>query len=301
MAENLEPSIALVPPFLYGTAEKADPSLILSALRSGYRGLDSACQPDFYHEQAVGQAIASALSPVYRGGLGLHRGDLFVQTKFTTPAGHNPGRLAPYLEGDSPEGKVQKSLDMSLSKLGVDYVDSLLLHGPMPTLDETLQVWAGMESVFGSKVRSLGVSNVSLEQLEAIYNGATIKPSTVQNRFWHHNHFDSAVRSFCAEKKLTYQAFWVLTGNPQLLDCNLVGWFAEKLGASREDALFNLVLSLGQEGSRVSVLNGTTDPARMLRSLEVMERVGVVPEIVRQGFADELDSVANGLMQTSTT
>ncbi|EEU36147.1 uncharacterized protein NECHADRAFT_105652 [Fusarium vanettenii 77-13-4] len=286
--EHFQPPQALVPPFLYGTAEKTDPTLILSALRVGYRALDCACQPQFYHEQAVGQAIASALSPVSQGGLGLRRSDLFIQTKFTTPSGHKPG-LSPYLETDSPETKVKKSLKMSLTKLGVGYVDSLLLHGPMPTLEETLQIWAGMESVFGSKVRNLGLSNVSLEQLRVIHSHATIKPSMVQNRFWHHNHFDSAVRSFCVDHKMTYQAFWVLTGNPQLLDCNIVGWFAEKVGVSREDALFNLVLSLGRDGSRISVLNGTTNPARMVRSLEAMER----------GFVNELDSLAEPLMKKS--
>ncbi|RMJ15430.1 hypothetical protein CDV36_004892 [Fusarium kuroshium] len=291
-------SLTLVPPLVYGTAEKTDQSLILSALKFGYRALDCACQPHFYHERVVGQAIASALSPASQEGLGLHRKDLFIQTKFTTPAGHKPG-LAPYIKEDTPEVKVRKSLDMSLTKLGVNYVDCLLLHGPMPTFKETLEIWTAMEIVSDSKVRKLGISNVSLEQLEGIYNAATVKPSIVQNRFWHYNNFDSAVRSFCVENNIHYQAFWVLTGNPQLLDSNFVGWFAEKLGAAREDALFNLVLSLGQDGAQVSVLNGTTNPARMARSLEVLRRVGDVPEIVRQGFVDELDSLAK-LMDTNT-
>ncbi|RSL74655.1 hypothetical protein CEP53_000099 [Fusarium sp. AF-6] len=294
---DFQSSLTLVPPLVYGTAEKTDQSLILSALKSGYRALDCACQPHLYHERVVGQAIASALSPASQEGLGLHRKDLFIQTKFTTPAGHKPG-LAPYIKEDRPEVKVRKSLDMSLTRLGVNYVDCLLLHGPMPTLEETLEIWSGMESVC-DRVLSLGLSNVSLEQLEAVYTHATIKPAIVQNRFWHHNHFDSAVRSFCIERNIVYQAFWVLTGNPQLLDSNFVGWFADKVGATREDALFNLVLSLGQDGAQVSVLNGTTNPARMARSLEVLRRVGDVPEIVRQGFVDELDSLAK-LMDTDT-
>ncbi|KAH7239783.1 NADP-dependent oxidoreductase domain-containing protein [Fusarium solani] len=270
---DLQAPLILVPSFVYGTAEKTDPLLILSALRVGYRALDCACQAHFYDERAVGQAIASALSPVSQEGLGLHRNDLFIQTKFTTPASHKPG-LAPYLEDDMPEVKVRKSLDMSLTSLGIDYVDCLLLHGPMPTFEETIEIWAAMESVFGDKVHRLGVSNVSLEQLEGIYNVATVKPSIVQNRFWPYNHFDSGVRSFCAKNNIIYQAFWS----------------AEKMGASREDALFSLVLSLGQDGPQVSVLNGTTNPERMFRSLEV----------VRRGFVDELDSLAKHLMNTNT-
>ncbi|KAJ3459228.1 hypothetical protein MRS44_015301 [Fusarium solani] len=296
---DLQAPLILVPSFVYGTAEKTDPLLILSALRVGYRALDCACQAHFYDERAVGQAIASALSPVSQEGLGLHRNDLFIQTKFTTPASHKPG-LAPYLEDDMPEVKVRKSLDMSLTSLGIDYVDCLLLHGPMPTFEETIEIWAAMESVFGDKVHRLGVSNVSLEQLEGIYNVATVKPSIVQNRFWPYNHFDSGARSFCAKNNIIYQAFWVLTGNPKLLDSNFVGWSAEKMGASREDALFSLVLSLGQDGPQVSVLNGTTNPERMFRSLEVTQRIGEVPEVVRRGFVDELDSLAKHLMNTNT-
>lgn len=244
------------------------------------------------------KAVATALLPASQGGLGLRRGQLFIQTKFTTPAGHQLG-MAPYLVGDAPDIKVKKSLAMSMRKLQVDYIDSLLLHGPMPTMEETFAIWAAMESVLGSKVRQLGISNVCLEQLGAVYDRATIKPSIVQNRFWRCNHFDSEVRSFCAEKKINYQAFWVLTGNPQLLDCSLVGWFAEKIGASREDGLFNLVLSLGQDGSQVSVLNGTTNPARMRRSLEIMEKVGVVPDVLRQGFKDQLYELANAVRQST--
>lgn len=298
MIEKSQPSQAPAPAFLYGTAEKTDESLILAALSAGYRAVDSACQPGLYDEQAVGNAVATALSPTSQGGLGLRREQLFIQTKFTTPAGHQPG-LAPYLKEDPPEVKVRKTLEMSMAKLQVEYLDSFLLHGPMPTLEETLDIWTAMESVCGSKVHQLGISNVSLEQLEAIYDHAAIKPSAVQNRFWRSNRFDSAVRSFCAEKKINYQAFWVLTANPQLLDCSLVGWFAEKIGASREDGLFNLVLSLGQDGSPVSVLNGTTNPARMRLSLEIMERVGEIPDVLRQGFKDLLDELANAVTQST--
>ncbi|KAI5457333.1 NADP-dependent oxidoreductase domain-containing protein [Mariannaea sp. PMI_226] len=287
---SLTPGGSAIPPLLYGTAEKTDPLLIFSALKTGYRGLDCACQPHFYYEDVVGQAIALALSPVSSGGLGLRRSDMFIQTKFTTPAGHtHRPDLAPYAHEDPPAAKVRKSLKMSLAKLGVDYVDALLLHGPMPTLVQTLDIWLAMESCIGDRVRNIGVSNFSLEQLMHIYRHATIKPAIVQNRFWPQNHFDSDVRAFCADNRMVYQAFWILTGNPQLLDTNIVGWLADKTGTSREDALYTLVLSLGKDGSGISVLNGTKNLQRMQGSLEAIHKVGVVPDMVKRGFLEQLN------------
>ena len=69
-----------VPRLLYGTAWKEDQTRRLTelALRTGFRGVDTANQRRHYHEAAVGQAVAAAVT----GGW-VARDDLFVQTKFT--------------------------------------------------------------------------------------------------------------------------------------------------------------------------------------------------------------------------
>ena len=76
-----------IPRCSYGTAQKSDSDLILAALSCGYRGLDTACQPKYYSEEIVGQALDKAFTAVEKGGLGLDRSDIFLQTKFTTSAG----------------------------------------------------------------------------------------------------------------------------------------------------------------------------------------------------------------------
>jgi len=76
------------PTILYGTAWKRERTyeLVLAALRAGFRGIDTACQPKHYDEAAVGAALETS---------GLRRADLYVQTKYTPLAGQDPDRL-PY-------------------------------------------------------------------------------------------------------------------------------------------------------------------------------------------------------------
>src|SRR5437870_1725788 len=75
-----------VPRFLYGTAWKEDrtQALVELAVKSGFRGIDTANQRRHYHEAAVGQAIAK----VIQSGL-VSRSDLFLQSKFTFQRGQD--------------------------------------------------------------------------------------------------------------------------------------------------------------------------------------------------------------------
>lgn len=276
-----------LPPLIYGTAEITGPATVLAALKAGYRALDCACQPQYYHEHVVGAAITEALRPISQGGLGLERTDLYIQTKFTTLAGHTSDK-APYTSDDPTRLRVEKSLNMSLSKLGLDRVDALLLHGPLPTMAETLETWKAMESFVGDAVGELGVCNVTLEQLQTVWGDATIRPSIVQNRFWSRNDYDKDVRVFCSDHDIVYQAFWVLKANPHLLDSSLVGWLADRSGQTRQDVLYTLVLGLGRDASGVCVLNGTTREERMKSSLATISHLGLAPKMVREAFLAEL-------------
>ena len=73
-----------IPDFLYGTAWKEDRTTALTelALRTGFRGIDTANQRRHYFETGVGQGLAAA----YRAGV-VTRADLFLQTKFTSQPG----------------------------------------------------------------------------------------------------------------------------------------------------------------------------------------------------------------------
>src|SRR5271156_2995209 len=117
--------LSTFPHFLYGTAWKEDrtPNLTELALRTGFRGIDTANQRRHYFEAGVGQALAG----VYRAGV-VTRADLFLQTKFT----YRPGQdhRLPYDPTAKLAGQVAQSMASSLEHLGTDYVDSYVLHGP---------------------------------------------------------------------------------------------------------------------------------------------------------------------------
>src|SRR6188474_1194189 len=113
-----------VPSWLYGTAWKEDAteSLAFGALSAGFRGLDTANQRKHYHEAGVGRGIARALAA------GIRRDELFVQTKFTHLAGQD--HRLPYDAVAPIADQVAQSFASSLVHLGLDRIDSLVLHGP---------------------------------------------------------------------------------------------------------------------------------------------------------------------------
>src|ERR1700732_393239 len=110
---------SVIPDSLYGTAWKEDrtPALTELAIRSGFRGIDTANQRRHYFEAGVGQGLAAA----YRAGL-VTRADLFLQTKFTYQAGQD-NRL-PYDPAESLPIQVSQSIAGSLHHLATDHVDS---------------------------------------------------------------------------------------------------------------------------------------------------------------------------------
>ena len=97
-----------IPPMLYGTAWKKERTadLVALALESGFRGIDTACQPKHYEEALVGEWCARFYS---QGG---KREALFLQTKFTPLNGQDPQRV-PYDSHASLEEQILSSCDIS--------------------------------------------------------------------------------------------------------------------------------------------------------------------------------------------
>src|SRR4029077_13691857 len=147
-----------VPDFLYGTAWKEDRTAALTetAIRAGFRGIDTANQRKHYFEAGVGEGLAAA-----DGGGIVTRNELFLQTKFTYKRGQDD-RL-PYDPEASLSAQVRQSLDSSLEHLGTDHVDSFLLHGPSDHdwTDDDAEVWETMRKERDAgRTRLIGVSNV---------------------------------------------------------------------------------------------------------------------------------------------
>src|ERR1700675_494009 len=84
-------STVRMPNIIYGTAwKKADTErLVRIAIRQGFRGIDTACQPKHYDEAGVGAGVAAGRDQ------NMPRAELFLQTKFTSLSGQDPA-LIPY-------------------------------------------------------------------------------------------------------------------------------------------------------------------------------------------------------------
>src|SRR5262245_24943477 len=211
-------SIADVPAprFLYGTARREDATQRLPelALRQGFRGIDTANQRKHYHEAAVGQGIADAV----RAGV-VKREELFLQTKFTFRGGQD--HRLPYDPSAPISVQVEQSFASSLEHLGTDTIDSYVLHGPSTRAGLAAtdwDAWRAMEAIHASgRARLLGVSNVTLEQLQELCRSAKVRPRFVQNRCYAARGWDRPIRAFCAANGIVYQGFSLLTGNRDVL------------------------------------------------------------------------------------
>ena len=250
-----------IPDFLYGTAwkEERTPALVDLALRSGFRGIDTANQRRHYFEAGVGQGLAA----VYRAGVAV-RADLFLQTKFTYQRGQD--HRLPYDPAASLSIQVAQSMASSLEHLGTDHIDSFVLHGPSSGYgwtSEDAEVWEAMKKERDAgRTRLLGVSNVSLRHLEQMVTVDAEAPGFVQNRCYARLGWDREVRLFCSERKIVYQGFSLLTANAEVLRHPVVAGLAARAKATPAQIVFAFARSVG-----MLPLTGTSDAEHMKQDL----------------------------------
>ncbi|MFV0365730.1 MAG: aldo/keto reductase [Mangrovibacterium sp.] len=141
----------------FGTFELNDYDVckgaVLTALQSGYRLLDTAVV--YGSDNAVGDAIRES---------GVPREEIFINSKvWVTHMGYE---------------KTKEWLDLSLQRLGVDYLDMLLIHNPQGDVHGS---WRAMEEMYeAGKVRSIGLSNFYPDRVTDIMLYNKIKPALVQ-------------------------------------------------------------------------------------------------------------------------
>lgn len=153
---------------------------ISSAVSWGYRLIDTA---SFYkNEEGVGKGIQA---------LDIPREDLFVTTKIWNTA----QRI----------GDIEDSFNRSLERLGLDYVDLYLIHWPVPGCFGN--TWKAMEKLQEQgKVRSIGVSNFSIQDLELLKTVSDVIPAVNQIEF--HPLFNHPeLKAYCEENGIALQAY----------------------------------------------------------------------------------------------
>ncbi len=250
-----------MPLLFYGTAWKKEQTadLVELAVRTGFRAIDTACQPRHYQEEGVGQALQRLEQQ------GISRAMLFLQTKFTPLSGQDPDRV-PYDPKAPFDLQVAQSFASSQRNLKTSYVDSLVLHSPLADHASLMKVWRAMESLQqAGGVRQLGISNCyDLATLRKLHDESVIKPAVLQNRFYAETGYDRMIRTFCQEKNIVYQSFWTLTANPQILASRTVRETAQELGLSAAQIFFRFLTQLG-----IVPLTGTKSEQHMREDLNI--------------------------------
>ncbi len=248
----------MTPSFIYGTAWKKDATteLVQTAVRVGFKAIDTANQAKHYSEALLGEALT-----------GVARDSVWIQTKFT-PLNGQDHRL-PYDPQADLASQVRQSFESSLLHLKTERVDSYLLHGPynFPGLGkEDWEVWGAIEEIHESgRAGMIGISNVNARQLATLVEKARIKPMAVQNRCYANRGWDREVRNICRANGIMYEGFSLLTANPYLLNHPPILAIAKRLGVHPEQVIFRFAIQAG-----MVPLTGTTSETHMKEDLRAL-------------------------------
>mgnify|MGYP002558144266 FL=1 len=220
---------------------------VKAAVALGYRHIDTA--QAYGNEAGVGQGIRSC---------GVRREELFVTSKVAA-------------ENKSYDSAA-KSIDESLRKSGLEYLDLMIIHSPQPWaefrgerryFEENREVWRALEDAYRSgKVRAIGVSNFLQDDLESLLAGCTVKPM-INQILTHIANTPLALIEFCRENGILTEAYSPIA-HGEALKNGVILKMAEKYGVSPAQLCIRYVLELG-----MVALPKTADPDHMKANAEV--------------------------------
>ena len=194
---------------------------VRTAIDTGYRHIDTARIYD--NEEEVGRAVADAIAAG-----DIEREDLFITTK-----------LWNYSHDKAPE-----AFEASLDRLGLDYVDTYLIHWPFPAQKKYVQAWKDLIRIQGvGRVRSIGVANFYEETLDELREETGVVP--VMNQVELHPGFSQAsLRAYHDEHDILTEA-WSPLGRGDSLNEQAVTRVAEEVDATPAQVIIAWHLALG--------------------------------------------------------
>nr|WP_319400703.1 aldo/keto reductase [uncultured Carboxylicivirga sp.] len=220
---------------------------VIDAAKAGYRHIDTA--QAYRNEKGVGEGIRNC---------GVPREEMFVTTKLAAEA--------------KSYKKAAASIDSSLKKLGLDYIDMMIIHSPQPWMkfrgedryfEGNREAWRALEDAYkAGKIKAIGLSNFEKEDLDNILESCTVKPM-VNQILTHISNTPHELIKYTQNKGILVEAYSPVA-HGQLLKNDEVIKMAAKYGVSVPQLSIRYVLQLG-----LLPLPKTANPAHMKNNAEV--------------------------------
>ncbi|TLM82914.1 aldo/keto reductase [Pseudarthrobacter sp. NamE2] len=237
---------------------------VVQAVEAGYRHIDTAVR--YGNEKGVGNGIQAC---------GVDRSELFITTKVD---GEHQGN-----------DRAVEGLDGSLTRMGLDYVDLLLIHWPLPARDEYISTWKTFERLQAEgRVRSIGVSNFKPAHLERLMTETDVVPAVNQIQL------TPAVtrteeREFHEKHGIVTESYSPLGGSgASLLGAPILAQLAEKHGKTPGQ----LVLRWHVQQGFVTIPK-TANPERMRENLDIFDFALDPQDLAELAILDEGPGAGN--------
>lgn len=221
---------------------------VKAAVKAGYRHIDTA--QAYGNERGVGEGIRTC---------GIPREELFVVSKVA--AEHKTYEEA------------KAGIDETLKKMGLDYLDMMIIHSPQPWVEVNQsenrykegnrQAWKALEDAYNEgKLKAIGVSNFNIEDLENIMVTAKIKPM-VNQVLCHISNTPEEIIEFCQKSNIVVEAYSPIA-HGEILNQPEIKAIADKYNVSVPQLCIRYTLQLGAVS-----LPKTANPEHMKTNAEV--------------------------------
>lgn len=215
---------------------------VKSALEMGYRHIDTA--QAYGNERGVGEGVRAS---------GIARSEIFVTSKVA--AEHKDYRTA------------ADGIDETLRKMGLDYLDMMIIHSPQPWklvnqsddrfVEGNRAAWRALEDAYrAGKLRAIGVSNFLQGDIDSLWETAEIKPM-VNQVLCHISNSPLDLIEYCTGKGIVMEAYSPVA-HGEALKNPAIAEMAEKYGVSVPQLCIRYDIQLG-----MIVLPKTANPAHM--------------------------------------
>lgn len=223
----------------YSLTDQVCVDSVMAALNSGVRLIDTAYM--YHNEASVGEAVRNS---------GIPREEIFVITKLYPSQFSDP----------------ETAIEDALKKLDVGYIDMMLLHHPGSS---DVEAYLAMErAVADGKIRSIGLSNWYVEELEEFLPQVNLIPALVQNEI-HPYYQENDVIPYIHDLGIVMQGWYPLGGRgytAELLGNDVISEIAREHGKSSAQVILRWNLQKG-----VVVIPGSSNPDHIQENTELFD------------------------------